>query len=384
MSKRTKLVNVFFIALLGVLPLRSSAATLTADSVTLYTPYTNISVPPGQTINYNIDVINDSKKIQNLHIVVAGVPRGWTTDLKSGGWNISQVAVLPGQKETLSLSIGVPVKVNKGTYHFNVIAKGAYSLPLLVTVSKQGTYKTTLSSDQPNMEGTSKTTFTYQATLQNMTADTQLYALQAQVDPGWTVDFKVNYKQVSSVSVDPNQTQNIMIDITPPDQIPAGTYTIPVIAQTNNTSATMQLYVVITGSYNMSLTTPTGLLSTHITAGSTKRVQLLVQNTGSSILQQVHLDAAAPANWDVTFDPKEIAQIRPNGSAIVYATIKADKKAIPGDYQVDITAKNPQVSSTASFRVSVETSLLWGWIGVLIILIALGSVYFLFRKYGRR
>jgi uncharacterized membrane protein len=28
--------------------------------------------------------------------------------------------------------------------------------------------------------------------------------------------------------------------------------------------------------------------------------------------------------------------------------------------------------------------MLWGWIGVLIIIFALGIVYFLFRKYGRR
>jgi uncharacterized membrane protein len=32
----------------------------------------------------------------------------------------------------------------------------------------------------------------------------------------------------------------------------------------------------------------------------------------------------------------------------------------------------------------VKTPMLWGWVGVLIIFIALGSVYYLFRKFGRR
>ena len=64
--------------------------------------------------------------------------------------------------------------------------------------------------------------------------------------------------------------------------------------------------------------------------------------------------------------------------------IKADKKAIPGDYVTNIEARTPETSSKLSFRISVETPLLLGWIGVIIIIIALGTVYYLFRKYGRR
>ena len=47
----------------------------------------------------------------------------------------------------------------------------------------------------------------------------------------------------------------------------AGTYKIPVRAATNGSSADLGLEVVITGSYGIELTTPTGLLSTSITAG---------------------------------------------------------------------------------------------------------------------
>jgi uncharacterized membrane protein len=384
MTKRLKCASLLLFAVFGLLPVESVAAATPTDSVTLYTPYTNISVPPGQTINYEVDAINNSSKLQNLGITVQGMPRGWTCDLKSGGWEISQLSVLPFEKKSIALTVGVPLKVNKGRYHFNVVARGLFSLPLVVTVSQKGTYKTTFSTDQPNMEGTSKTTFTFQANLQNLTADTQLYALQAEAAPGWTVNFKANYNQVSSVSVDPNKTQSIMINITAPDQIPAGTYKIPVVAQTNTTSANLELDVVITGSYKMVLTTPTGLLSTNITAGGTKRIELLVENTGSSALQDIQMTSATPANWDVKFDEKDIPELQPGATTHIFATIKADKKAIPGDYQTDIHANTPQTSASLTFRISAETSMLWGWIGVLIIIFALGIVYFLFRKYGRR
>jgi uncharacterized membrane protein len=68
----------------------------------------------------------------------------------------------------------------------------------------------------------------------------------------------------------------------------------------------------------------------------------------------------------------------------VYATITADKKAIPGDYVTNIDAKTPDVNSSLSFRVSVKTPMLMGWVGILIIVIALAGVFYLFKKFGRR
>ena len=83
-------------------------------------------------------------------------------------------------------------------------------------------------------------------------------------------------------------------------------------------------------------------------------------------------------------DPKKIDVLPPGKSAQVFATIKADKDAIAGDYVTSMEARTPEKTSKAEFRVSLKTSMLWGWVGILIILVALGSVYYLFRKYGRR
>ena len=234
------------------------------------------------------------------------------------------------------------------------------------------------------MQGNANSSFTFNASLKNKTPDKQLYALMAKPPRGWTVTFKSNYQQVTSIPVEANVSAPILIEIKPPEKVPAGSYKFPVSAATNATSASLDLEVVITGSYNMELSTPTGLLSTKITAGESKRLELTVNNTGSSELTDIKLEFSAPVNWDVTFDPKKVTKLQPGKTAQVFATIKADKKAIPGDYVTNIEAKTPEVSSKISFRISVETPMLWGWIGVLIIIVALGSVYYLFRKYGRR
>ena len=355
-----------------------------AQSFSLYTPFTEISVPPGESIDYPIDVINKGSAVKSAEIHVEGLPKGWTYLMKSGGWNIGKIAVLPGEKKNFSLQVQVPLKVNKGSYHFRVAAAGLSELPLTVVVSQQGTFKTELTTDQANMAGAANTTFTFNAKLRNSTDAGQAYALNAAAPPGWKVSFKANYKQVSSVNIEPGHTQDISIEVDPPDETAAGTYKIPVTASTGATSADLGLEVGITGSYGLQLTTPTGLLSTDATAGDNKRLDLVVKNTGSADLKNIALVSAVPANWNVSFEPQKIDNLSAGQSVQVSATITPDSKAIVGDYMANLTAKAAGASALAPLRVSVETSLLWSWAGILIILLALSSVYFLFRKYGRR
>jgi uncharacterized membrane protein len=383
MATQIKRLRIFSLLVFLTLYLNGFAKTAT-DSVTLYTPFTKISVPPGQSIDYIIDVINKSTEIKNVDISLAGMPRGWNYIMKSGDWNIGQLSILPGEKRSLSLKVEVPLNANKGTYRFKVVADGINPLPLEVIISQQGTFRTEFTSDQSNMQGHATSAFTFNANLKNRTADKQTYALMADAARGWSVVFKSNYQQVTSVNSEPNSTQAITIEIKPPEKIEAGRYKIPVSALTNNSSASLDLEVVITGSFSMELSTPTGLVSTKVTAGEEKRLELVINNTGTSQLTDITMNASVPVNWDVKFDPKKVNNLLPGKTVQVFATIKADKKAIPGDYVTNIDAKTPETSSKVSFRVSVETPMLWGWIGVLVIIVALGSVYYLFRKYGRR
>ena len=236
-------------------------------SVILYTPYTKIAVPPGETIDYSIEVINNSSVIKNARISISGFPKEWTYSLKSGGWSFEEIAVLPGEKKTMTLQVEVPLKIENGTYKFGVVAAGLDYLPLSVTISEQGTFKSEFISEQPNMEGHADASFTFNTELKNQTAEEQQYSLRARAPRGWSVKFKPNYKQATSVTVSPNSTETISIEVDPPSMVEAKTYKIPVEAVTASTSADLILEVVITGSYELNLTTPTGLLSTKATAG---------------------------------------------------------------------------------------------------------------------
>ena len=370
--------------LLGLIPINNTHANDSIPkSVILYTPYTKISVSPGASIDYSIDLINNTDQLTNANLSVSGLSASWKHEMKSGGWSLSQLSVLPKEKKTFNLKVEVPLKVNKGNYHFVVYAGNA-KLPLDVVVAQKGTYQTEFTTDQPNMQGNSKSTFTFSATLKNQTADQQLYALMSNAPRGWNVIFKPNYKQATSAQVEANASQNVSIDITPPANVEAGSYKIPVRAATGTTSAELELEVVVTGSYQMELTTPRGLLSTEITAGDVKRLELVVRNTGSSLLKDIQLSSGKPKDWEVSFEPAKIEILKAGETSTVTAIMKASKKALPGDYVATMEARTPEVNATAQFRIAVKTPMLWGWVGILVIVVAVGGVYYLFRKYGRR
>lgn len=349
----------------------------------VYTPNTKISISPGESVDYKIDITNNGQETKICNISITGVPRSWSYSFKSGGYNVQQISILPGEKRQLSLKVEIPLKVNKGNYRVSVNA-GGVTLPLIINISKQGSYVTEFTCDQANMEGHSKTNFSFRTKLVNRTAEKQSYSLQSNPPRGWRISFKPNNQQATSVEVDPDASKFISIEITPPQNVTAGTYKIPVRAINNLTSAELELEVVISGTFDMVLTTPTGLVSTKITAGEEKKLELVVTNTGSVALSNVRLGSTKPSGWEVTFEPSEIAAVEPGKNALIIATVKADKKAISGDYVTNITARCSEVSSQLSFRVSVKTPMLWGWIGILIILLSVGSIILLFRKYGRR
>ncbi|MFC2137809.1 NEW3 domain-containing protein [Bacteroidota bacterium] len=356
----------------------------TNNTVNLYTPYTKITVPPGESVDYSIDVYNASSEAKKIDIYLSGLPKNWEYSLKAGGYSVNQISVLPGEKKSLSLKVNIPMRVNKGNHQFKVVAKNHDELSLIIKVSKQGTFKTEFTSDQVNMQGHAKSNFNFTTKLKNQTGEKQVYSLQSFAPKGWTVVFKPNHKQATAVEIAPNSTSNISIEVKPPYNIKAGSYKIPVEATNISTTASLGLEVVITGTYELGLTTPTGLLSTKLTAGNEKRIELVLINKGSSELNNIVFSSAYPKNWEVSFKPDTISHLNAGEKISVFSTIKAYEKAIPGDYITTITAKTNEVSEKVTFRNTVKTSLLWGWLGILIILTILSIIFYLFRKYGRR
>lgn len=362
----------------------SAAPAMAASNTGLYTPYTYLSAAPGETLNYSIELFNDTDDIQKATLSFDTGGKDWKYELNAGGHPIREIAIKGKEAQSVNLSLTVPYEIAKGDYPFKLNAGAFGTLDLKVNVSEAGTYTSELTTEQPNLQGHSDTPFTYTLKLDNRTTGKQQYALSAESPPGWDARFTVNGESVTSVDIESNASKTVMLNLTPADNAKADTYDVAVHAASGGTSADTNVQAVITGTYGISLTTSSERLSADITAGKKRNLELVVKNTGSAELTNVSLTGEPPADWDLSFSPKTIRSLKPGEQTTVTATIKASGKALAGDYVVSMAAQSSAKTANADLRMTVKTSVMWGWIGVLIIVAVLGGVYALFRKYGRR
>jgi len=137
----------------------------------------------------------------------------------------------------------------------------------------------------------------------------------------------------------------------------------------------------------MILSTPDQRLNASGSAGGEIRHTIVLTNTGTAPLEGVTLSDTKPTNWSVRYDPPELGT-SPTGAeaaVTVAAIITPTGDAIAGDYNVTFRASNAEADAEPlAIRVTVETSLLWGLIGVALIVAVLAGLWFVFQRYGRR
>lgn len=383
-----KKISIILMTLLMIGGMLGFSPTEVAAEVNMYTPYTGLSTTPGESINYSVDVKNTSSSVAHVSFSLKNLPDDWTSKIRAGGHDIRQLSIDADSYQTISLDIEIPLQVEKGEYKFELVARGRNgveaTLPFLVEVSEEGTYSTELTIDQPNLEGHTDATFSYKFNLKNLTANEQNYSLSSEVPAGWRAQFKADGNAVTSVSLEPGANKDIDLDLIPAETASADTYEIPIKASAGGTAAETTLEAVITGSYDIDITTPDGRLNTDITAGRSKMIELIVQNIGTATLNDVSITSSTPPNWEVEFDESEIEVLEAGETKIIKAKVTAADDAIAGDYEASFSATAAETSDNAVFRISVETSTLWGLIGIAIILAVFGGLFYLFKKYGRR
>jgi len=284
------------------------------------------------------------------------------------------------------MSVLYPI-TEKYSLHFCVLVAFLISGPLpnvCAQLQKQSKEKSSLKSNLINIEAAANETFRYNATLHNGASDTKIYELRAQIPDGWSATFSTLGSQVTSIQVEAGKSQDVSIELhARPDSKPSK-YNFSVTAFSAVDSLKLSLEAALKGAFGIELTTPTGRLSDDVIEGSSKEILMVVRNTGTLPLENVELSTQNPANWEAVFEPSKIERLDPGKTLDIKVTIKVPDKTIAGDYITTLSAKNPNANSSTSFRITVKTSILSGWIGIMVILLAISLVYYLIRKYGRR
>ena len=397
-TTRRALLRVLFVCALALVlalaPFAGYRSAYAEGGLTLSTTYPGVTVSPGQEFTFDLVVKNESGVPQNVALSLSQIPEGWTARFTGNSKPVSRVFVDnddDNNTSKVSLVVEVPEDAPEGMQSIVATATGqngaVSSLQLDLNVSTQGYTQDTLTAQYQELAGSSTSTFNFSMTLKNNSGDQQGYSLAApEVPQGWQVKFTTSgSQQISSVNLDAGRSETITVGVTPPVYVEPGKYIIPVTATSTGAPLKLDFAVHIIGTYDMKLTTPTGLLSVDAVAGQGSTVTLKIENSGNADLTNITLTAkSTPANWTVTFDKDTIETLPAGQSAQVTATIKPAKDAVTGDYVVSIQAKSTLASSQADFRVTVKTSTVWGIVGIVIIAAVVVALVLVFRRFGRR
>jgi uncharacterized membrane protein len=355
------------------------------------TRYPVQTVRAGETTTIDLSVRNFKLPPQTLTLSLPDVASGWTATLLGGGQPVAAVEVGPDAEERLQLRLVPPAGVARGDYHFTVEAKNAehdVKLPITLTVGEELPAKLNMTTNFPALRGTATTSFKYRVTVTNDSGRDATINLSADAPKNFQVNFTEAYgaQQLTSLPIEAGKSKDVEATLTIPRETPAAEYKLTLHAKTE-TGATKDLPVTLTivGQPRLSLAGEGGRLSAEVVAGKSSELTIVLRNDGSEAARDVELTATTPEGWKSSFDPKQVPQIAPNATQNVKVTLTPSDRAIAGDYQTTIRASGAGgLSDSATFRITVLVSTLWGMVGIGIIALALIVVVFAVGRFGRR
>jgi uncharacterized membrane protein len=372
-------------SIVGLVMLAAAPATSAAGEVTLSTPFPAIAVAPGSAPSFEISVT--TQEPGRVALSVGSIPTGWTAVLRGGGYTVDGVESDGSKATVVTLNVTVPADAAEGTERITVrgtIAGASTTLPVDIRVAPNAAGDVTLTTDIAQLKGASDASFPFSLTLTNDTPEDLPFSVAATGPAGWSVTAQIGTTaQAASVVVKAGSTSTVTVTAKASEGTAAGNYPIAVDATSGSRSAHADLAVEITGTYKLSLSAGDQPLNLSATAGSVSDMTLTLTNTGTADVEGAAMSATAPTGWEVKYDTPTVAV--PAGQSIqVVAHVTPSSEAIAGDYVTTFKATAPVANASADVRVTIQTSLLWGVVGIGLIVLVLIGLWWTFQRYGRR
>lgn len=360
--------------------------TLAAQGLSLTTQFPSVTVTPGTQVS--IDIAVDANEDATVALSLGGVPASWTAELHGGGYVVGAVFVDGNDPTDVRLDVDVPSDAS-GTTKITVTAAATgttVSLPIEITALIGAGGEVNLETDVVALQGPASDTFTFTTTLRNDKEEDLTFSATAEGPPDWDIEAKATAQSNAVTAVvKAGATAQITVTAGPPEDVVAGEYPVRLTVAAGEETLTEDLQVVVTGSYTLELSTPTQVLSARGSAGTLTDQQFTITNTGSAPLSNVVMTATQPSEWKVEFEPATTPTLAAGDFVTVTAHITPTGDAIAGDYTIDFRASSDESEDdSAEVRFTVEASILGAVLGVALVAAAIGGLFWVFRRYGRR
>ena len=367
-----------------------------ARSIFMAAQYPGIEVPVEEIVSMDIIFHNKGKSDENMMVRIAEKPDGWTAKIKTYRYTVTGIHVPGGDDKTLTFEAAPGKEIQPGEYNFRIEAHtedGKFKMDQNILVIVTGAAEKSdedrgvkLTTSYPVIRGPSDATFEFSVEVDSKLDKDAVFDLFAKGPKGWDINFKPAYesKYITSLRLKSNQNQSIAVEVKPALMADAGEFPINVRVSSGDAKGEAQLAVVLTGTYDLEVGTPSGLLSLDARQGKPANMSFYVKNTGSAANQEIKFMSFKPENWQVEFTPEKIDIIEPGDLKQVEVAITPYEEALVGDYSISVNVEGEKTSKIIEFRTTVKASAAWGWIGIGIIVAVIGGLFGIFRWLGRR
>jgi uncharacterized membrane protein len=355
----------------------------------LMTDYPAVTIRPGTTSNIPLRLQNYGLAPDRYKLSVSGVPSGWTATILGGGQPVAAAMPAPDKDVSLQLRLDVPASSKLDEQTLTVKAEGQgnqASLPIQVALAKELPAKLSVKAQLPSLRGSPKSNFEYTLSVKNDSGRDVTASFAAQAPENFETSFTEAYgtQELSSIPIPAGQSKDIKLKVRPPNTIDAGHFPVSVTVKAEDATAKTDLALDVVGEPQLQVAGRDGLLSARAVAAQQTSIPVVLTNTGSAPAENVKLSASSPSGWKVTFTPDTIDRLVPGKDAEVQALVTPSDKSLAGDYMVSVRANSRGESASSQFRITVNTSTMWGMVGAGVIGVALLLMLGAVARFGRR
>jgi uncharacterized membrane protein len=355
----------------------------------LMTDYPAVTVRPGTTQNVSLRLQNYGLGPEQYRLSVSGVPSGWTATLLGGGQPVAAAMPAPDSSVSLQLRLTVPPNSDLSGQTLTVKAEGQgnqATLPIEVALAKELPAKLTVSSKLPSLRGSPKSNFEYALSIKNDSGRNLVASFAAAAPANFETSFTEAYgtQELSSIPIEAGQSKDIKLKVRPPSTVDAGRFPVKVTVNAEDASANTEVTLDVVGQPQLHISGRDGLLSARAVAAQQSSIPIVLANSGTAPADNIALAATAPTGWKVTFEPATVERLVPGKDAEVQALVTPSDKSLAGDYMVSVRATSRGENASSQFRVTVNTSTVWGMAGAGVIGVALLLMLGAVARFGRR
>ncbi len=367
-----------------------------------------------------VDLYNTATERRQVKLTLENLPEGWDIGVwdRFFDFKVGEIIVEPQREDsfapgqTLRLRVDLPdERPEPGDYSLGLSVTSPDgrveydSAVFTITVPEPPASSDTgvaITTTFPVLQGPSTTTFEFEIVIDNDTGGDSSFSLtseafrfedlttdaNAQALAGWEISYTPSFGEerlISSISVGDALSERVDVRVRPPRNTNAGEYVIPVTVEDEaGFKATTFLQINVRGRGDIITSTDTGRLNIDATAGETASAKLRITNIGTAELTDISLVADAPQGWEVTFEPSSVASLPAANLIDMPFTVLPAGDAIPGDYLVTLRSVHPDTADALELRVTVSQSTIWGWLGIVLVVLVIGGLGGLFWRLGRR